>query len=220
MSRRPARPVARGTASLAGSPELEPGEVPPALILPSPGRDAADLPTTLERALVGGRVAAVLLDPSVLPAAERIELLVACRERCRAAGTALFLEGDPAAVIEAGADGLLLRAIELIEPARRLLGLERPIGAATGASRHAAMEAGEAGADWLLLGEGLALPACAELIGWWSGLFVLPAAAPCPSPEAAAVLLGAGADFLVPPASIWATPEAALAPFRATLPTN
>ena len=208
---------ARGAREAPAAPSVEPGEVEPALLLPGPDRFDPAFPDRLERAVAGGRVAALLLDPAACPPAQRAELVAACRARCRAAPVALFLEGDPLAVIEYGADGVLLRSVEAIEPARRLLGLERPIGVATGGSRHAAMEAGEAGADWLLLGEGLALERCAELVGWWSGLFVLPCAAPCASPEAARLLLAAGADFLIPPASIWVGPEAALAPFRAAL---
>ncbi len=211
-----AAPGGRSGEAPAG-PWLEPGEIEPALILPTPERLDAGFPVALARALAGGRVAAVLLDPTGCPAALRTELLAACRAHCRDATVALFLEGDPATVIEAAADGLLLRALETVEPARRVLGLERPIGVATGGSRHAAMEAGEAGADWLLLGEGLPVERRAELVAWWSGLFVLPCAVPCPGPEAAAELLAAGADFLIPPASIWSEPEAALAPFRTAL---
>jgi len=210
-------PSARGAREAPAGPWVEPGEVEPALLLPGPDRLDPAFPDRLERAVAGGRVAALLLDPAAAPAETKAELFSACLERCRAASVALFLVEDAAAVIAYAADGLLLRSVAAIEPARRLLGLERPIGVATGGSRHAAMEAGEAGADWLLLGEGLALARCAELVGWWSGLFVLPCAAPCASPEAAPVLLAAGADFLIPPASIWADPEAALAPFRAAL---
>lgn len=213
-----AEPSSRGRAGdAAAGLWVEPGEVEPALLLPGPDRLDPAFPDRLERAVAGGRVAALLLDPAAAPAEAKAELFSACLERCRAASIALFLVEDAAAVIAHAADGLLLRSVAAIEPARRLLGLERPIGAATGGSRHAAMEAGEAGADWLLLGEGLALERCAELVGWCSGLFVLPCAAPCASPEAARLLLAAGADFLIPPASIWADPEAALAPFRVAL---
>jgi len=208
---------ARGAREAPAGPWVEPGEVEPALLLAAPDRLDADFADRLAAALAGGRVAALLLDPAACPPAERAELLAACLARCREASVALFLEGDPMAVIEHAADGVLLRAVAAVEPARRLLGLERPIGVATGGSRHAAMEAGEAGADWLLLGEGLALARCAELVGWWSGLFVLPCAAPCASLDAARLLLAAGADFLVPPTSIWADPPAALAPFRTAL---
>ncbi len=208
---------ARGAREAPAGPWVEPGEVEPALLLAAPDRLDADFADRLAAALAGGRVAALLLDPAACPPSQRAELVAACRARCREASVALFLEGDPMAVIEHAADGVLLRAVAAVEPARRLLGLERPIGVATGGSRHAAMEAGEAGADWLLLGEGLALARCAELVGWWSGLFVLPCAAPCASPDAARLLLAAGADFLVPPASIWADPPAALAPFRTAL---
>lgn len=204
-------------AEPAGGPWLEPGEIGPALLLPGPPVLDATFPEALAAALAGGRVAALLLDPTAAGPHAFAELAAACRERCRAASVALFLEGDAAAVIEHAADGLFLSDPSAIGPARRLLGPERPIGVACGGSRHRAMEAGEAGADWLLLGDGEPPAAARELVAWWSGLFVLPCAAPCPSAEAATALLAAGADFLLPPPSLWQAPAATLAPLRAAI---
>lgn len=63
-----------------------------------------------------------------------------------------------------------------------------------GTSRHAAMEAGEAGADAVLFtGETAAVRDC---VAWWSELFVLPAGAQA-VPDEPAALVAAGADFLV-----------------------
>lgn len=198
-------------AATADPPAAE--RVEPALILAGPEAAGPEFTGRLGEALAGGRIAAVVLDPRTIPAERLGEALAATRAHT----TALFLLEDAAAVIEAGADGLLLRAIERIEPARRLLGLERPIGVSTGGSRHDAMEAGEAGADWLLLGEGEPLARRVELVRWWSELFVLPCAAPADTAREASALLAAGADFLVPPATIWAAPSARLAPFREVL---
>lgn len=203
--------MSRAATGSAAVPEAE--KVEPALILPGPEPAGPELGGRLAEALAGGRIAALVLDPRAIPA-DRLADALACT---RAHGSALFLLEDAAAVIEAGADGLLSRAIERVEPARRLLGLERPIGVATGGSRHAAMEAGEAGADWLLLGEGEPLLRRVELVRWWSELFVLPCAAPADTAEDARALLAAGGDFLIPPPSIWADPGRHLAPFRELL---
>ena len=63
-----------------------------------------------------------------------------------------------------------------------------------GTSRHAAMEAGEAGADAVLFtGETAAVRDC---VAWWSELFVLPVGAPA-IPDEPAALVAAGADFLL-----------------------
>lgn len=213
--------MSRGRRARAADPPagpwIEPGEIGPQLLLPAPPALDASFPATLEAALAGGRVAAVLLDPAAAPADGFDDLAAACRARCREARCALFLVGDAARVIACAADGLLARTVEAIEPARRILGLERPIGVACGGSRHRAMEAGEAGADWLLLGDGEPAAATLELVAWWSQVFVLPCAAPCPSPEAAAALVAAGADFLVPDPGLWRAPAVALAPLRAAL---
>ncbi len=81
-----------------------------------------------------------------------------------------------------------------IERARRTWGEAAIIVADVGASRHAAMEAGEFGADAVLFrGSDIEVYDC---VAWWSQLFVLPVAADSaglPLPD----LARAGADFLV-----------------------
>lgn len=207
----------RASADAGAGPWLEPGELGPGLLLPAPPALDEGFPAALAAALEGGRVAALLLDPVAAEDRAFAELAAACRERCRAAGCALFLVGDAARVIATAADGLLVDGAQAVEPARRLLGLERPIGVACGGSRHRAMEAGEAGADWVLLGDGTSPASALALVAWWSELCVLPCAAPCPSAEAATALLAAGVDFLLPPPSLWQAPAATLAPLRAAI---
>ena len=83
---------------------------------------------------------------------------------------------------------------------RRSLGAERLIGASCGLSRHAAMVAGEAGADYVLFGSLAARTGdqVVELVAWWSELFVLPCAAagPALARDGARALAARGADFL------------------------
>jgi thiamine-phosphate pyrophosphorylase len=81
-------------------------------------------------------------------------------------------------------------------------------------SRHAAMVAGEAGADYVQFGSlDLAPPgAVIDLVAWWHELFVLPcAAAGRFSPATARTLAEAGADFLATPEADALLAEAILA---------
>jgi len=134
---------------------------------------------------------------AALQAADRLAGLVAeptpsSAELARHLGVALLApEGD------ASADGALIDARDGAVDAvldRRRGDPEAILVADVATSRHAAMEAGEAGADALLFsGEPAAVRDC---VAWWSELFVLPVAAPAAA-EAYEELVGAGADLLV-----------------------
>jgi thiamine-phosphate pyrophosphorylase len=73
-------------------------------------------------------------------------------------------------------------------------------------SRHAAMEAGEAGADFIAFGaaDRGVTPALLEVLDWWQGLFVLPvlAFAAIEAERDLEDLRAAGADFLAVPWSL------------------
>ncbi len=77
---------------------------------------------------------------------------------------------------------------------RRARGGDAILVADVATSRHAAMDAGEAGADAILFRGAPA--AVRDCVAWWSELFVLPAAAPA-SLDTMADLVLAGADFLL-----------------------
>ncbi|MEO1090199.1 MAG: hypothetical protein AAFX81_06180 [Pseudomonadota bacterium] len=70
--------------------------------------------------------------------------------------------------------------------------------AEVGTSRHAAMEAGENGADVVLFAatDGDAPDVALDCVRWWRQLFVLPVAVAA-EPTSATELAGAGADFLL-----------------------
>ena len=117
-----------------------------------------------------------------------------------------------------GADGVHLGQTDgTVAEARERLGREAQIGVTCHASRHLAMEAGEAGADYVAFGaffptttkqvEHHAEP---EILTWWQGLFELPCVAiggitPANAPE----LVLAGADFLAVSGAVWHGDEAA-----------
>jgi thiamine-phosphate pyrophosphorylase len=174
------------------------------LILHVPGGIA---PAALEDALRAAPVAAV-----VAPA----PVLARLRPVCAGAPCALLTDDDvePAATT---ADGVLLAEPEGTREARLCLGEERLLGVEVGHSRHAAMLAGEAGADFVVFRatDRAGRPDLQILCGivrWWSGIAVLPCAAAAPAaPEAVAELWAAGADFLAVEPAIWQHREGAAA---------
>ena len=179
-------------------PRADEGPVPAQLILhlPAPaiarlGADPAPLlgrlsPACLIAGSVDGR-----LDRGLAAAA-------------RAEGIPVLLDVAEDAPHRVGADGVYLTdpALAPAEVAgwREALPPDGMIVAFCGASRHAAMEAAEAGADAVAFGgEDLA-----GLIGWWAPLMEVPCiAAGVATPEAAAELAAAGADFILPDTALW-----------------
>ena len=174
-----------GSEPVDDGPWLEPGAPAPRLLLFAP--NSADL----DAALATGGIAAVIVDP-------RADELAVVQAGCRRHGVALVLHGDPADAIST--DGVHLDNPQRVAAARTLVGRDRLVGAGCGRSRHAAMVAGETGADYVLFGSPTD-PApddeLRQLVAWWSELFVLPCAAAGDLTLADAMaLIEAGADLV------------------------
>lgn len=117
-----------------------------------------------------------------------------------------------------GADGVHLGQSDGdVRHAREVLGKEAQIGVTCHASKHLALEAGEAGADYVAFGafhptttkqtEHVATP---DLLTWWQTLFEIPCVAIGGiTPANAAPLVRAGADFIAVSAAVWQGDEAA-----------
>ncbi len=125
---------------------------------------------------------------------------------------AFLLNDDPGLVREAGADGVHLGREDMgVRQARALLGGEKIIGATCHASRHLAMEAGEAGADYAAFGAFFATAtkratarAGPDIVRWWSEVSRLPGVAIGGiTPANARGLVRAGADFLAVSSGVW-----------------
>jgi thiamine-phosphate pyrophosphorylase len=192
---------------------------PPAL--PDPARFAAE---DLARALDAGDVAALqirlkeLPDDAVLRAAE--EILKVAQPR----GVAVLMNDRMDLAKRAGCDGVHLGQQDG-DPvsARKLLGTEATIGVTCHASRHLAMEAGDAGADYVAFGaffptttKDVQHKAEPEILEWWSEMFEIPCVAIGGITAAnCAPLVRAGADFLAVIGAVWQHPEGAGAGVRA-----
>ena len=183
----------------------------------------------LGRALDAGDVACVQLrlkdaaDDDVLRAAAALLPVTQAR------GVALLVNDRPDLAVAAGADGVHVGQDDApCAEARRLVGADRIVGVTCHASRHLAMEAGEAGADYVAFGafhptatkdpKARAEP---DILRWWSDLFELPCVAIGGIlVENCAPLVAAGADFLAVCGGVWQHPDgpaAAVAAFNAVL---
>ncbi|MCI0754047.1 thiamine phosphate synthase [Teichococcus vastitatis] len=179
---------------------------------------------TLARALDAGDVAALQLR---LKAVEEdalrraIDLLLPVAQ---SRGVAFLLNDRADLAVRHGCDGAHLGQEDGDHAAaRKLLGPDRTLGITCHGSRHLAMEAGEAGADYVAFGaffptatkqaEHSATP---DVLEWWTEMFELPAVAIGGiNAENCAPLVRAGADFLAVVGAVWNHPEGPEAGVRA-----
>lgn len=177
------------------------------MIVTPPVIDALAFAPLLEKALVAGDVAAVQLRLGVADERAQINIIKELAPRVQARDTALVAETTPAIAIRGGADGahVAIRQpaeVALLGEAREQLKSERILGAGGLKSRHDAMDAGEAGVDYVMFGEPradgsiMALAAVVERAQWWVEIFQTPCVAYAPDLEAVAPLASAGVEFV------------------------
>lgn len=143
---------------------------------------------------------------------------------CHARDVAFVIADRMDLAVELGAEGVHLEASRPpLRTARRRLGREAILGVSCGTSRHRAMVAGEAGADYVAFGPFFPSPAAGEIVPvdpeiltWWTTV----AAVPCVAwggvtLENCAPLIEAGADFLAVSAAVWDHREGSKAAIRA-----
>jgi thiamine-phosphate pyrophosphorylase len=212
-------------------PELfQPAERPACqLYLVSPLDVAGDFPQRLEQALRGGPVAAFQFRVKGIGQHEAAALAEPLQAICLAHDVAFIVNDDMALAKRLGADGVHLgQGDGDPREARALLGPGAQIGVTCHDSRHLAMEAGEAGADYVAFGaffpsgtkESFHRPD-PSILGWWSRLFEIPSVAIGGITAANGMpLVEAGADFLAVCGAIWGHergPSAAVAEFQSIL---
>src|SRR5919112_481936 len=196
---------------------FEPTARPPCqLYLISPLEVGGGFPALLERALGGGSVAAFQYRVKGLDQHEAARLAEPLQRICEAREVAFIVNDDMGLAKRLGADGVHLGQSDG-DPrdARALLGPSAQIGVTCHDSRHLAMEAGEAGADYVAFGA--FYPTATKesshrpdpsMLGWWSRLFEIPCVAIGGiTPANARVLVEAGADFLAVCGAVWDHPE-------------
>ena len=209
---------------------FDPVERPAAqLYLISPQEVGGDFPKRLEAALSGGAVAAFQFRVKGLSQHEAARLADPLQRICEAHEVAFIVNDDMALAKRLAADGVHLgQGDGDPREARALLGPSAQIGVTCHDSRHLAMQAGEAGADYVAFGaffptttkEATHRPD-PSILGWWSRLFEIPCVAiGGVTPKNGRVLVDAGADFLAACSYVWGHaegPAAAVERFREIL---
>ena len=180
----------------------EPRPAPRLYLITPPVADAAAFSASLAAALTAGDVAAILLR---LAASDERSLINRVKALCPVVqdkGAALLLDGHVDLVARAGADGAHLTGLEAFTGALEQLKPERIAGIGGLESRHDAMTAAEAGADYVMFGEPDAsgarpsFAAVEERIAWWAEVFEIPCVGYAASLDEVAPLVKAGADFV------------------------
>ncbi|MGO9046605.1 MAG: thiamine phosphate synthase [Xanthobacteraceae bacterium] len=192
------------------------------LVTPQLG-DTASFVRDVGPALQAGDIAALLLrlaladERALINRAKSVAAVVQPRD------VALLLDGHPQLAARAGADGAHLTGIAALTEAIGALKPDRIAGVGGLRSRHDAMLAGEAGADYVMFGDPdrrgsrPPLETIAERLTWWSELFELPCVGYAASLDEVVPLAQAGADFIALGDWVWAQRQAPAAAIAAAV---
>jgi thiamine-phosphate pyrophosphorylase len=201
---------------------------PAKLYLIGPQEVGGSFPDRLKAALEPGLVAAFQLRVKNVDEHELARLAEPLQRICADEDVAFIVNDSMSLAKRIGADGVHLGQSDGdVREARALLGPRAQIGKTCHDSRHLAMEAGEAGADYVAFGAfypTMTKPSDyrpdPSILIWWSTLFEIPCVAIGGiTPENAKPLVEAGADFLAVCRAVWGKedPAAAVRAFEGAL---
>jgi thiamine-phosphate pyrophosphorylase len=199
------------------------------LYLISPLEVGGTFPAQLEKALGAGPVAAFQFRVKGIDQHKAAELAIPLQDICARHDVAFIVNDSVALAKRINADGVHLGQSDGdVAEARAILGREAQIGVTCHNSRHLAMEAAEAGADYVAFGaffptetKDVQHMAEIETLELWSQFTEVPCVAIGGiTPENAKPLIEAGANFLAVSGAIWNDedgPAAAVSKFTALL---
>lgn len=198
------------------------------LYLISPQDVGGDFPERLNSVVGDEVVAAFQLRVKNIPEHELARLAEPLQRICSDAGVAFIVNDSVSLAKRLGADGVHLGQKDGdVREARAFLGPQAQIGVTCHDSRHLAMEAGEAGADYVAFGA--FYPTTTKpspyrpdpsILSWWSSIFEIPCVAIGGiTPQNGRPLVEAGADFLAVCQSVWgaSNPAKVIAEFNGLL---
>lgn len=191
---------------------------PTLLYLISPLEVGGGFPDRLARALDAGPVAAFQFRVRDIDQHEAARLAEPLQRICADREVTFIVESSVGLAKRLGADGVHLGQDDAsVEEAREALGRDAQIGVSCLDSRHLAMDAGEAGADYVSFGAFYPTTsvvtthqAGTDLLEWWQAIFELPCVAiGGVTPDNCGDLVRAGADFIATLSAVWSGDEAA-----------
>ena len=183
--------------------------------------DAGFLTRALDAVLGSADVAAVLLR---LPGGDERSLIrqvKAVASAVQSRDCALLLADRADLVARSGADGAHLRGAQAFKAALEYLKPNWIAGAGDLHTRHDAMLAGEAGADYLMFGEPdvenhrPAFSAVLDRVEWWSEVFETPCVGFAADLDEVEPLAARGAEFVALGKFVWRDPRGPAAVVRA-----
>jgi thiamine-phosphate pyrophosphorylase len=178
------------------------------LVTPPLG-DPGGIADDLAAALNATDIAAVLLRLADGEERELIERIEALRILIQSNGAALLLDGRAGLVARTQADGAHLDGTDALKGAAPALKPNHIAGCGGLATRHDAMLAGEAGADYVMFGEPdrdgrrPRLEAVLERVAWWAEVMTIPCVGYAARLDEVAPLARAGAEFVAIGETIW-----------------
>jgi thiamine-phosphate pyrophosphorylase len=195
------------------------------LITP-PALDPAAFAPLLEAALDAGDVACLQLrlkdvdDDAIRRAADALRPIAQSRD------VAFIMNDRPDLALATGSDGVHVGQEDAsYADARKLLGPDKIVGVTCYNSRDLAIDAAEAGADYVAFGGFFRSTTKdtrriagndPEILRWWSDIMTVPSCAIGGiTPENCGMLVAAGADFLAVIAAVWDHPQGPAAAVKA-----
>ncbi len=194
------------------------------LYLISPLEVGGNFPASLEAALSAGPVAAFQFRVKEIDQHEAARLAAPLQEICARHDVAFIVNDSVSLAKRIKADGVHLGQDDG-DPreAREILGRDAQIGVTCHNSRHLAMEAAEAGADYVAFGaffptttKEVKHQADLETLEMWSQFTEVPCVAIGGiTPDNAKMVIEAGADFIAVSGAVWNHPEGPAAAVKA-----
>jgi thiamine-phosphate pyrophosphorylase len=164
--------------------------------------DSGGLAERLTESLAAADIAAVLLRLPDIDERGRVNRVKALAPAVQDKGAALLIDGHPELAARAGADGAHLGGIEAFRTALATLKPARIAGCGGLVTRHDAMLAAEAGADYVMFGEPdenrnrPSFDAVVERVVWWAEVFEIPCVGFAATLDEVQPIAAAGADFV------------------------
>lgn len=195
------------------------------LYLITPPVLTADFDRTLAEALDAGDVAALQLRLKDVPEDELKRVIDRLRPIAQSRDVAFLLNDNPLLAVQTGCDGAHVGQTDMpAKQARKILG-DLTLGVTCHNSRHLAMEASEAGADYVAFGAFFASStkeppemADIETLQTWAQTMEIPCVAIGGiTSENCAPLVATGAEFLAVCGAVWTHQKGAAAGVKAML---
>src|SRR3954471_3052786 len=206
--RHSARKGSHGQA-MATSGSNAPREVTRLYLVTPPLGDAGAVADDLAAALNATDIAAVLLRFDAGDERATIAQIEALRILIQSNGAALLLDGRSGLVARTQCDGAHLTGIDTFTAATAALKPSYIAGCGGLTTRHDAMLAGEAGADYVMFGEPdrdgrrPGVDAVLERVTWWAETLTIPCVGYAASLDEVEALAQAGADFVAIGEALW-----------------